>query len=190
MMQATSGVARFRTAEGALAWAFRVSATDIVQTSSLRSWMRGGTPATEGLSPHEGHAQAALILRWVDAMGGQERDYVLCAFVEPWLPRPANPGKPWPAPTRLHGVREEAALRLAMMVSSAGGGYVHVEPCRLLVEQYVGGRGVTVEALGKLLQVRKAVAGGLRREAREDLERIRVRAIGMMESRLMATGLL
>lgn len=54
----------FNSADAALKWAFRVMATDIVKLSSINR-MSGGSGAGE-MSPHDRHAQAALIMSMIE----------------------------------------------------------------------------------------------------------------------------
>lgn len=65
----------FNSADAALKWAFRVMATDIVKLSSINR-MSGGSGAGE-MSPHDRHAQAALIMKVVE----RELDAVSKAYV-------------------------------------------------------------------------------------------------------------
>jgi hypothetical protein len=51
----------FKSADAALKWSFRVMATDIVKLSSINR-MSGGSGSGE-MSPHDRHAQAALIMQ-------------------------------------------------------------------------------------------------------------------------------
>lgn len=54
----------FKSADAALRWAFQVMATDIVKLSSINR-MRGSEGNSE-MSPHERHAQAAMIIKMIE----------------------------------------------------------------------------------------------------------------------------
>lgn len=54
----------FKSADAALRWAFQVMATDIVKLSSINR-MRGCDGAAE-MSPHDRHAQAAMIMQMIE----------------------------------------------------------------------------------------------------------------------------
>lgn len=54
----------FKSADAALRWAFQVMATDIVKLSSINR-MRGCDGVSE-MSPHDRHAQAAMIMQMIE----------------------------------------------------------------------------------------------------------------------------
>lgn len=69
----------FKNADAALRWAFRVMATEIVKLSSINRM--SGSSGSADLSPHDKHAQAALIMQVLERELNQlEIAYVMAHY--------------------------------------------------------------------------------------------------------------
>ena len=173
----------WRSVDEALAWAYRVAAGDIIKLSSLGK-MRGAERQSSEATPHEIHAQAAIMMAHVQRL----RD-VLQAYVH---------ARYWPAMRDQSSVDESYRAAMGILVRATigalGTGVHSARAVHVCIAQYFE-RGESrsfqgVHWVQREARCRKATALEMRRAVWDSLDALQGRAWVILEDEMRGAGLL
>lgn len=173
-MPRIKGVEMFRSADQALKWAFQVSNTPIVKMSGINS-MRGAE-GNGDMTPHDRHAQAALIV----GMAERLLDVTAMAWVM------ANYGAALRGGEYEHPVAGQLVM---VMIAQAGTGMHSRRGYDKLVRIYFG-QNISMVSARKDLGCGNTKAHELKREVFGCLNLIGSRAIAVLDEGMRLSGLI
>jgi hypothetical protein len=159
----------FRTADQALRWAYNTSARPIVKLSAVNR-MRGQSSAPVDLTPYERHAQAAQIAHMVDVLELPER-----AYVHLWYARVIT--------------EEEHAVLTGLVAAALPPGIRSARGVEKMILWYCG-HPIGQASLRYELKCKRAVMYDFKRQASDDLDRLRAKVLDALERRMVAAGLI
>lgn len=159
----------FGSADHALRWAYETSSRPIVKLSSING-MRGSQSSISDLTPHDRHAQAALILGMVERLddpAGRE-----CIAAKYYCLRP-----------------EEVPYLMLRAAAALGTGVHNKRAVYQFVRGYFGER-VGYRTVRKMLGCRDTEALEIRARIFDALDYVHDRAMAEIENRMEIGGLL
>lgn len=160
---------RFNNVEHAISWAFQVSATPIVKTSSIQRMMGGGRSFGD-MTPHDRHAMAAMIIDQAERAIDKQGMTLLRA---------------------LFGVADPVEIRAYLVPMVAAGMPTGIHSRRAIediISAYCGRRR-GVEQIRRALACRKSTALDVRRDAYARLDDVYHRAVGAADEVFAIAGI-